>query len=191
MPLSDSAERDHVHTRRIDCRGFRRADGLWDVEGHLTDVKTYPFRNDYRGTIEPGEPLHDMWLRLTIDDGLTIRAVEAVTDRGPYHICGDIAPAFDKLVGLSMRPGFTRRVRQLLGGVRGCTHLVELLVPMATTAFQTIFPILSREHAETGGGGARPKRRPPLLDTCHAFASDGPIVKRYWPDFHTGDETAE
>ena len=28
---------------RFSCTGYRRADGLWDVEGHLTDVKTYAF----------------------------------------------------------------------------------------------------------------------------------------------------
>lgn len=192
MPLSDPADREHIHTRDIDCRGYRRADGLWDVEGHLTDVKSYPFTNDFRGTITPGEPLHDMWIRITIDDSLTIVAAEAVTDRGPYHLCGDITPNYQRLVGLSITAGFTRKVRERLGGVHGCTHLVELLGPMATTAFQTIFPILMRERAEHRADAASDeKRRPSLLNTCHAYASDGEIVKRHWPDFYTGNRAAE
>jgi hypothetical protein len=28
--------------------------------------------------------------------------------------------------------------------------------------------------------------KPPILDTCHALASDGPVVKRFWPAFYTG-----
>ena len=192
MPLSASADREHIHTRNVECRGYRRADGLWDVEGHLTDVKAYPFTNDFRGTITPGEPLHDMWLRVTVDDTLTIVAAEAVTDNGPYHLCGDITPNFQRLVGLSIRPGFTRKVRENLGGVHGCTHLVELLGPMATTAFQTIYPMLMREKSERGEEApSGEKRRPALLNSCHAYASDGEIVKRHWPDFYTGDRAAE
>ena len=80
MPLSDPADRERLHDRRVHCAGFRRADGLWDIEGHLVDTKTYAFENIHRGTIEPGTPIHDMWLRITIDDELLIHAVEASTD---------------------------------------------------------------------------------------------------------------
>ena len=70
---------------------------------------------------------------------------------------------------------------KLLGGVNGCTHLVELLGPVATTAFQTIYPIKSRRQE------SRPDAKKPLmLDSCHALASDGEIVKRHWPQFYTG-----
>ena len=92
MPLSASADRKPIHHRQIDCRGFRRADGLWDIDGHLVDTKAYAFSNRFRGTVIPGVPLHEMWLRLTVDDTLTIRAAEAVTDNSPYAMCPDIAP---------------------------------------------------------------------------------------------------
>jgi len=183
MPLTPPAEREPMHTRTIECRGYRRRDGMWDIEGHLTDVKAYAFENDHRGTIRPGEPLHDMWIRLTVDDALTIQAVEAVTDAAPYGVCPSIAPNFQRLVGLAIKPGFTARVKQLLGGVEGCTHLVDLLGPVATTAFQTVFPVLARERAGAIEGGAAPGRRPVLLNTCHAFASDGDLVRRRWPAF--------
>lgn len=188
MPLSEPAAREEIHSRQIVCRGFRRADGLWEVEGHLTDVKTYSFANEERGAIEPGDPIHEMWLRLTVDDGLTVHAVEAVTDNSPFRLCGAIAPNFQGLVGLRIGPGWTRAVKERLGGVHGCTHLVELLGPVATTAFQTIFPIKARERAEREKAGQEPpsRSRPPLLDTCHAFASDGALVRQLWPDFHTG-----
>ena len=71
-----------------------------------------------------------MWIRLTVDDALTIQAVEAVTDAAPYGVCPSIAPNFQRLVGLAIKPGFTARVKQLLGGVEGCTHLVDLLGPV-------------------------------------------------------------
>lgn len=182
MSLSTPATRQHLHTRTVTCQGFRRDDGLWDIEGHITDVKTYPFPNDHRGTIEPDDPIHDMWIRLTLDNDFVVRAVEAVTDKGPFGVCGAITPSFQQLVGLRIGLGWTRAVKERLGGVAGCTHLVELLGPVATTAFQTIYPVLSRERVKAGKPEAR--SRPPMLDTCHALAADGDIVKRYWPDFH-------
>lgn len=211
MVLSAPAEREHLHTRTVTCQGFRRRDGLWDIEGRMTDVKTYGFDNDFRGTIHPGDPLHDMTLRLTVDDELTITAVDATTDKAPYAICPQITPNFQKLVGLKIKGGFTRMVRTRLGGVHGCTHLVELLGPMATTAFQTIYPILVKERAErtarekaanaaapatsspTAADGTEtpPARKPPtLLNSCHAYASNGPLVKKLWPEFYTGEPDA-
>ena len=134
MPLSPLEDREPIHHRRVDCRGYRRADGLWDIEGHLTDVKSYAFSNKFRGEIQPGEPIHDMWLRLTLDDKLTVIKAEASTEAGPYAPCPAITPAFAKLEGLKIGPGWRRAVNNLLGGVQGCTHLVELLGPLATTA---------------------------------------------------------
>ena len=121
MPLTPPATREAIHHRRIDCRGYRRADGLWDIEGHLTDVKSYPFENAWRGEIQPGEPIHDMWLRLTLDDELTVIEVEAATAAGPFPICGAITPAFATLAGLRIGPGWRREVQRRLGGVNGCT----------------------------------------------------------------------
>lgn len=190
MPLSQPADRTPVHTRRVTCRGFRRADGLWDIEGHLVDTKAYRFASLDRGDVGPGEPIHEMWLRLTVDDDFTVRAVEAVTDASPFIICGEVTPNFQRLVGLRIGAGWRRAVRERLGGTEGCTHLVELLGPMATTAFQAIFPILSRERAGGAGDGmtneAPDGSRPKLLDSCYAFASDGPVVARRWPAHYTG-----
>jgi hypothetical protein len=184
MPLSPSVPREHIHSRQIELRGYRREDGLWDIEGHLTDTKTYGFTNEFRGEVEPGTPIHDMWLRLTVDDTLTIRGVEAVTDASPYRICPEITSNFQRLVGLQIKPGFNGKVKQLLGGVEGCTHLVELVGPLATTAFQTIYPWKNRQGDKAGR--AVPGKRPRLLETCHAFATDSEVVKRLWPEFYRG-----
>jgi hypothetical protein len=190
MPLSPAAQREHIHTRTIDCRGYRRADGLWDIEGHLTDTKTYGFSNHFRGELPPGTPVHDMWLRLTVDDKLVIHAVEAATEASPYAVCPAVTPNFQRLKGLRIYPGFQKQVRDLLGGTEGCTHLVDMLVPVATTAYQTVFPYRMREYerrlAASGKPPERPTRKPKLVDSCHAFASAGEVVKLYWPEFYTG-----
>lgn len=184
MPLSPPAPREALHTRTIECRGWRRADGLWDIEGRLVDVKTYPFENrDRGGSVAAGEPLHDMSVRVTIDDDFLIHHVEAVTDAGPFAPCGEIAPVFSALAGLRIGKGFNEEVRRRFGGKAGCTHLVELFGPIATTAYQTLFPARERRAQDDPG-----RSRPRVIDTCHALAADGPVVARLWPQFHTGKD---
>ncbi|OIQ97171.1 hypothetical protein GALL_208710 [mine drainage metagenome] len=179
MPLSPPAARQHIHTREVRVEGFRREDGLWDIEGHLTDVKSYPFPNkDRGGEIPPGEPVHEMWVRLTVDERYLIRAVEVVTDHAPFTLCGDITPSFTALEGLSLGPGFLKELRARFSGVHGCTHIVEMMGPIATTAFQTLAPLVGRE--------LRGHQRPRILDTCHALDSHGPVVAREWPEWYEG-----
>ena len=52
MPLSPPVGRQHLHTRRVTCQGFFRDDGLWDIEGRITDEKTYEHANEWRGPLE-------------------------------------------------------------------------------------------------------------------------------------------
>lgn len=40
-PSPASSARERRHTRSIAFEGFKRADGLWDIEGHLVDVKDH------------------------------------------------------------------------------------------------------------------------------------------------------
>lgn len=199
MPLSPPVGRQHLHTRRVTCQGYFREDGLWDIEGHITDEKSYAHSNEWRGPMQPGDFVHDMSIRLTLDHKFTIVDVEAVTDSSPYRVCSDIAPDFKKLIGLRIGGGFHRAVRERLGGVHGCTHIVELLGPVATTAFQTVSSgkaaELNRAHRAKMGTlppekpadtPPKPPRKPYVVDTCHAWASDGEVVKRWAPHFYTG-----
>lgn len=185
MPLSPPVARQHLHTRRIEIRGYERADGLYDVEAHLVDTKTYAFDNVDRGTVAPGEPLHGMWVRLTLDEDMVIRACEAASDHTPYAICPQAAPNFAALAGVAVGPGFNRAVKERVGGVRGCTHLREVLAQMATVAYQTIGPRRwRREAAERAAAiarGERPTTRPrPLpVNSCHAYAEDSEVVRRH------------
>jgi hypothetical protein len=186
MPLSPPASRDLIHSRQVECRGYRRSDGLWDVEGHLTDTKTYGFENEFRGVVPPGVPVHEMWVRLTVDDEMVIQDIETSTDHSPFSLCVSAGGNFGRLKGLKVGAGFLSQVRKLLGGTEGCTHLVEMMGPLATTVFQSIFPYRERQRKAAGERAEKTGERPQLLDTCHAFASDGEVTKQLWPDFYTG-----
>lgn len=186
MPLPAAAPRTRLHERRMAVDGYEREDGLYDLEGHLTDNKTYGFSSRFRGEVTPDIPVHEMWIRLTIDHTMRIHAVEAVTEFGPFPPCHDVAPNFQRLVGLHIGPGWNRAVRERLGGTQGCTHIVEMLAQVATTGYQTLVKRWEdeRRRREAAGEPAPSGKRPPMLDTCYALASDGEIVRQLWPQFH-------
>src|SRR5712672_465779 len=76
MPLAiPSVVRTRVHARRVTYEGFERDDGLFDIEGHLTDVKDQDFPL-LTGTRVAGEAIHDMWVRVTVGTDYVIRAIE-------------------------------------------------------------------------------------------------------------------
>ena len=184
MPLPPAASRERLHTRRIETRGYRREDGLWDIEGTLVDTKTYAFWSHAHGDMPAGQPVHDMTIRLTVDDELVIHEAVGCMDHTPYPICGNAAFNVEDLKGLKIGPGWTRRAHKLMGGRRGCTHLFELLRPIATTCFQTMSGSRFREDKEHNTKPANVGKRPFFIDSCHALAADGDIVKDFWPQFY-------
>ena len=184
MPLSEPASRRLMHTRKIECTGYERDDGLWDIEAHLIDTKTYVHsRREGGRERQAGEPVHDMWLRVTIDLDLKIHAVEACTDGGPYQDCGAVAPNFTALVGITIGAGWRREIAARVGGVRGCTHMVELLGPLGTTAFQATG---RARQARAERNPAATTTRPYQLNSCHIYKDDSPAVLERWPQFYTG-----
>lgn len=197
MPLSPSVPRQEMHTRAVSLRGYRRDDGWFDIEAHLIDTKPFALPSQDRGHIPPGEPLHEMWIRLTIDDTLRIVACEAATDHSPYTVCPQAAPNFARLTGLRIQSGFLKEATLRVGGTAGCTHLRELLQQMATTAFQTVLPARARQELANATGDALDTRisesmggAERVLNSCLAYAADSPVVKRRWPHLYAGRESA-
>ena len=140
-----------------------------------------------------------MRLRLTLDEQMHIKAVEAVSDKTPYAMCPTAAPNFTRLIGMRIKAGFLRDANHAVGGTVGCTHLRELLQQMATTAYQTINPAKARREMQAEGAldsrgsdalDARITEKwgsgNKLLNTCLAYDEKGPLVKRRWPHLYTG-----
>jgi hypothetical protein len=177
MPLSPPVSRTRLHTRRIAYEGFRRDDGLFDIEGHLTDIKDHDYAL-LSGLRKAGVPVHDMSARVTVGTDYIIREIEVRTDGMPYETCDRIEPAYRKLVGASLLHGFRKTLSDALGGIRGCSHLTELLMHAPTAAIQ-MFAGLRRE-IEPGEG------KPFQLDRCHALETSGEAVRRYYPKWYRG-----
>ena len=175
LPVPE-VERELTHTRRVRYEGYKRKDGLWDIEAHLTDVKNHDYALK-TGVRRAGQPIHDMWVRITVDRQMKIVDACSSSDSVPYPGgCETIAPAYSKLIGLSLVKEFRKNVREALGGVRGCTHITEMLGGLPTAAIQTFAGEVPEER-EDG-------RRPFQLDQCHALETSSETVKKWYPKWH-------
>ena len=172
--------REELHFRRIDMHGYRRSDGLFEVEGRVTDRKPHDFTPFSGGRHAPaGEPVHDMGVRLVYDDKLQVHDVHTFTEAAPYAHCPEGGHALQSLKGLRMTSGCSAEVKRLLRGARSCTHLMELLIPMATTAFQSL----------SASGLTRVDRlditgRAIKIDSCYAYGAQRKLVRRKWPEYY-------
>jgi len=175
-----------MHKRSIECNGYLRDDGLWEVEARLIDTKPFiQASHRYRDELRPGDPVHDIGLRLAIDDGMTIREAEATMRATPYPTCIEVQPILQRLVGERIGKGWSELVRRKIGRLESCTHLSELLGPAVTTLFQT----MSHGKDPEGQGSLADRRdtteRPFFVGGCHSWRTDGPIVADMFPQFAT------
>jgi hypothetical protein len=183
MPLPEPAARQHLHTRAVEYRGFLREDGLWDIEATMSDVKTYGFAFSEGRAMPPGTPIHGMAIRITIDEAMTIRAIATAMDHTPYGECRQGVDPMQQMVGVQLGPGWRQAIEKALGGVRGCTHLRELLFNMATAAYQTVVPYRQRHQREGDKAGSQRAEPPHHLGRCIAWDFDGAVVQRNYPQF--------
>ncbi|WP_291519021.1 DUF2889 domain-containing protein [Acidovorax sp.] len=177
MPLSPPAPRTLKHVRRVQYQGFEREDGLWDIEGELHDSKAYDgpsFREPSR-IRHAGDPIHHMWLRVTVNRQLVVQTIEVQMDAHPLKGCREAQSALQHMVGCSMARGWRQAIQKHLGGVASCTHVRELLFNLATAAFQSVPAVFS---------SANPDEPPRHLGQCTGWDFNGPGVKEYFPQFY-------
>ena len=193
-PLPDAAEnvtsddrltREELHFRRIDMRGWRRSDGLFEVEGRVTDRKPHAFKVP-NGTkvVAANAALHDMGVKLVFDDSMLVHDVFAFTDAAPYTDCLTAGETLQTLRGMRIAAGWSAEVTRRLAGANSCTHLMQLLIPMGTTAFQSL-TTLRMDRPDALNAEGQPKK----INSCYAYAAERSIVMHKWPAFYTGKRT--
>lgn len=184
MPLSPPANRTLRHRRAITAEAYAREDGLWDIEARLTDTKPRDIELAGGGIRPVGQPLHDLWLRVTIDLRMNVVDAEACSDWVPYPAhCDTIGPAYRKLIGLNLTKGFRKAVRERLSGVAGCTHLTELAGVLPTAAIQAFAGDVF--NVRDGATVNDPNPEPPYqLHGCHALHFEGEVVRQFYPRWY-------
>ena len=182
--MSMSSDRELIHTRQIACRAFRLKNGFMEIEATLTDEKGQEVTFRSRPPVRAGELMHRMSLSLTIDRDDVLREVKVTTRLAPWPMCGGTDAAYRSLIGLRIGSGFSRQVRERLGGIQGCTHVTELVAQAANAYMQASWPDrVARQMAVDQD----PRRWPDksiltFVDQCHAWRLDGKTLAQEYPE---------
>jgi hypothetical protein len=157
--------RTRTHVRQTRYEGFRRSDGLWDIEVTLRDERDYESQGFERGPIPAGMPVHLIHLCVTVDDALVVQAISGEYAARPFGSLPAVAAAAaEGWWAPAWRKGGGARSRAQLGGEVGCAHIRDLLVQLAAAAYQ-IVPVW---HARMRRGCPAARRR-------QGAAASGPV----------------
>jgi hypothetical protein len=181
--LFDEPELPRMHSRDYIVRAYRRDAGSILVRGAVRDILPAGF---YDAADTAPLTMHHMVVDLVVDiESLEILDAGVVFEQHPHPSCPEIAPHYEKLIGLSVARGFTHRIRELFGGPRGCSHTTALLQAMAPVVMQAFLGrrMTDRAPGESTAFGRnlsspemRAKRLEGNRNTCHVWTDDGAHV---------------
>lgn len=171
-----------MHRRHIDMQAYARSDGLWDIEAHLRDEKTFSYHDPGRGMLQAGEPVHDIRVRLTVDDDRVVRDVAIEMGSMPFGTCLEVRDTLKPLIGERVGRGW-RQVLKKIPRHTTCAHVHEVLVPMATVVHQGLSQGRDPEGKVPIAPDPTLAERPFFVDDCHSWRSSGPAVAHFYPQF--------
>jgi hypothetical protein len=168
-------KKQKIHTRTIDINIYEGAGNNIVVEGLLKDqrpLETYRFSGE---TLPPGT-IHHMIIKIAVRlPELLIEDIDVTMPTVPHEVCMETLDCLTPVKGLSIVSGFTRKIKALAGGPRGCNHLLALLTAMAPAAVQGAFSLAASKpkNPETKDLGNKER----LKNTCWAWREGGPLIK--------------
>jgi len=176
----DKTRQIKVHTRKIDMATYEYDNKSIVVEGTLHDERLVDVFRPTGEQVKAG-PIHHMVIRMQVGGPqLIIEDIDVEIETAPNELCQEALDSLRPVIGLPIVSGFTSRIKELVGGVRGCAHLVALLSAMAPAAVQGAWTAMSRKPVD-------PKYLPTAIEriknTCMLWRTDGPFMRQYEEKF--------
>ena len=107
---------------------------------------------------------------------LSIEDIHVDMPRVPHEECDQTAESLQKLKGMRIVPGFTSKVKRLLGGKQGCLHLTTLVLAMAPAILQGFWAFRNRNPGSRKISSKLMENY--LIDTCWVWRKDGPLAEQ-------------
>jgi hypothetical protein len=124
--------------------------------------------------------VHDLSIRITLDDSLTVTDAVASMDYTAHPLCPQAAPNFRNIVGLKIEAGWNKKIRAAMSPGLGCTHIIEMLAQMASGAKQAMWSRKAGEAIEMPPAQEREMEQS-MLNSCYPYRQDSPWVKKNFP----------
>ena len=192
--------KDQKHRRSIDITTCRLDEKSIQLRGELTDERQ--LSNE-----EPDKTymIHHIVVRLTVSydvsrHDLIITEADFSTLKGTFKSCEEYPVSAKELLGVSAGKGFTKKIYDLYGGTRGCSHIYTILSNMTSAirqgaVFTIRFPDEEKQLTEDNLGSNINRMARDLEDSCFIWEKNGPgqkkaaagdfeeIVERIYPNY--------
>lgn len=169
---------DKIHSREITMSTYEAGENAVIVEGELMEKRL----RDYfllSGEKRPSGVLHNMIIRLLLEGPeLIIREIEVEMPGIPREECAELVNSLEPVKGLSISSGFTKKAKELAGGVRGCHHLLTLLLSMAPAAVQGYWSLRASRPVPADRESRKRHAAYLPLNSCRVWREDGPLVQK-------------
>jgi len=166
-----------IHTRNIEVSTYEYDEKRLVVEGSLTDHSFQEYHLETGKKRLPGV-IHGMVICMLVAiSTLEIEDIDVEMPTIPREECAKTRESLLPVRGLKIIPGFTLKIRELIGGTKGCAHLTALLSSMAGAAVQGwgVYQLQNPIDFES----KRAAMFQALVNTCRTWREDGPLVKEY------------
>ena len=177
MIASNNHQNHKIHTRKIRIATYLNTDDSIIVEGRLLDERLIPSYRLSGGRRPPGV-VHHMIIRMIVrGPELTIEDIDVEMPAYPHEECQEVKSSLLPILGLRIVTGFSARLKELVGGTKGCAHLIALLTAMAPAAVQGGWSAATRQPVDASDLSQSSMTR--IKDTCFVWRSDGPAYAKF------------
>lgn len=175
--LKDSIPDRPIHRRQINIATYPLGEERLVIEGWLKDDRLVSGYH-WDGTPRPAGIVHWMGIRLLVEGSPpVIMQAEAEMPQVPHEACPEILDAVKRLMGLSISSGFTAAVLERLGGVKGCTHMTQLILAMGPAALHGYWTQQARQRRPRPASLEEVSALDALRDSCHLWGENGPLMQ--------------
>jgi len=176
--LKDLIHTPPVHERRLELRAYAVENDQLIVEGWLKDDR-FVSRYQLDGSLSPPGKIHRICVRMLMGGWpLSILDAEAEMPVVPHEECPDTQETVKALIGLTITHGYGDRVLERIGGVKGCAHMVQLIISMGNTALHGYWSHQLQQPLQLTD---TPEEMPGLdyvVDSCMLWKKDGPLIQK-------------
>ena len=186
MSALEALKGERVHTRSIRIETFAVDDDRVIVEGTLEDTRAGVINTISGLRREPGMA-HGMVVRFLVG-GMPVKIldVEVEMRQVPLEECPQAASSVKRLIGMHIVYGYSKAVKEHLGGAKGCTHLTNLILSMGSAAIQGMAALRGREPIPPD---ARAMMIQYVKNSCMVWREGGPQIQKAMQEVKKASES--
>jgi hypothetical protein len=175
--LKDLIRQAPVHERRLTFKTYPLEHDRVIVEGWLRDERLVTGFH-WNGQSRPPGVVHWMCVRLLVGGWpLSILDAEAEMPGVPHELCPTTLESVKKVINIDIVSGYNNKVKRRLGGVKGCAHLMHLILAMGPAALHGYWAQRSRKHRPVPRSMDEVPGLSLLINSCRLWKEDGPMMR--------------